>query len=54
MAKGISLHIGMNADDPHGYSLKPTRPGRKYSLLCAAYEPVTFDCDFRVGWVGPL
>ena len=54
MAKGISLHIGMNAVDPYGYPLKPTRPGRKYAVLSDDYEPVTFDCDFRVGWVGPL
>lgn len=54
MARGISLHIGMNAVDPGGYPLRPTRPGRKYVVLSDDYEPVEFDCDFRIGWVGPL
>lgn len=54
MAKGISLHIGMNEVDPNGYPLRPTRPGRKFVVLSDEYHPVSFDCDFKVGWVGPL
>lgn len=54
MAKGISLHIGMNEVDPSGYPLRPTRPGRKYVVLSDEYNPVSFDCDFKIGWVGPL
>ena len=54
MAKGISLHIGLNAVDPYGYPLAPTRRARKYVVLSDDYDPVSFDCDFRIGWVGPL
>ena len=54
MARGISLHIGMNAVDPNGYPLRPTRAGRKYAVLSEDYHPVRFDCDFTIGWVGPL
>ena len=54
MAKGISLHIGMNKVDPNGYPLRPTRRGKKYVVLSDKYDPVSFDCDFKIGWVGPL
>ena len=54
MAKGISLHVGMNEVDPYGYPLNPWRTGRKYAVLSDEYYPVRFDCDFRVGWIGPL
>ena len=54
MAKGLSLHIGMNKVDPSGYPLKPTRSGRKYVVLSEKYNPVRFDCEFNVGWEGPL
>jgi hypothetical protein len=54
MAKGISLHIGVDEVDPNGYPLTPTRTGRKYVVLSDDYHPVSFDCNFKVGWVGPL
>ena len=54
MAKGISLHIGVNEVDPNGYPLNPVRSGRKYAVLSDDYHPVHFDCNFQVGWVGPL
>lgn len=54
MAKGISLHIGVNEVDPYGYPLIPTRRARKYVVLSDKYNPVEFDCDFKIGWVGPL
>lgn len=54
MAKGISLHIGVNEVDPNGYPLTPTRTGRKYVVLSDDYHPVSFDCNFKIGWVGPL
>jgi hypothetical protein len=54
MAKGMSLHIGVNEVDPNGYPLDPVRSGRKYAVLSDDYHPVHFDCDFQVGWAGPL
>jgi len=54
MANGISLHIGMNKVDPSGYPLRPIRSGRKYVVLSENYQPVRFDCDFNIGWEGPL
>lgn len=54
MARGISLHIGINEVDPNGYPLNPVRSGRKYAVLSDDYHPVRFDCEFQVGWVGPL
>lgn len=54
MAKGISLHIGVNEVDPNGYPLNPGRRARQYVVLSDDYHPVSFDCDFKVGWVGPL
>lgn len=54
MARGISLHIGVNEVDPNGYPLKPTF-GRRYVVVSKDYEPVSFgDSDFNVGWVGNL
>jgi len=54
MAKGISLHIGINEVDAAGYPLNPVRTGRKYVVLSDDYHPVSFDCDFKIGWKGPL
>ena len=54
MAKGMSLHIGVNEVDPYGYPLNPVRSGRKYAVISEGYHPVQFDCKFQVGWVGPL
>ncbi len=54
MAKGISLHIGVNEVDPNGYPLNPRRRARQYVVLSDDYHPVSFDCDFGIGWVGPL
>ena len=54
MAKGMSLHIGVNEVDPNGYPLNPVRSGRKYAVLSDDYHPVQFDGNFQVGWVGPL
>lgn len=54
MAKGISLHIGVNEVDPNGYPLNPIRSGRHYAVLSDDYYPVHFDCKFQVGWVGTL
>jgi hypothetical protein len=54
MAKGISLHIGVNKVDPHGYPLRPSYSGRQYVVLSDDYRPVEFDCWFNVGWEGPL
>lgn len=54
MAKGISLHIGLNEVDPIGYPLKPTF-GRRYAIVSKDYEPVTFgNSSFNVGWIGNL
>jgi len=53
MAKGISLHIGINEVDAAGYPLNPVRTGRKYVVLSDDYHPVSFDCDFKIGWKGP-
>jgi hypothetical protein len=54
MAKGISLHIGVNKVDPIGYPLKPTRSGRKYAVVTENNDLVHIDGYFYVGWVGPL
>lgn len=54
MAKGISVHIGINEVDPYKYPLSPNRRGGKYVVLSDGYDPVDFDCDFWVGWKGPL
>lgn len=54
MAKGISLHIGVNEVDPEGYPLKPAY-GRRYAIVSKDYEPVTFgETAFNVGWIGNL
>jgi len=53
MAKGISLHIGLNRVDPNGYPLRPTY-GRHYVVISPDYEPVRFPSGFNVGWEGPL
>lgn len=54
MAKGISLHIGVNAVDPAGYPLMPVYQGWHQVVLSEKYNPVRFDCDFNIGWEGPL
>ncbi|MBT8085272.1 MAG: caspase family protein [Woeseia sp.] len=54
MAKGISLHIGVNEVDPEGYPLKPTY-GRRYVVVSKDYNPVSFgNTAFSIGWVGNL
>lgn len=54
MAKGISLHIGINKVDPSGYPLNPTYEGWRYAVVTKEYFPVRFHGDFNIGWEGPL
>ncbi len=54
MAKGISLHIGVNKVDPDGYPLNPTYSSPAYAVVSKDYRPVRFDDGFNVGWEGPL
>ena len=54
MAKGISLHIGVNSVDPGEYLLAPTHAGWESVVVTKEYYPVRFDGDFNVGWEGPL
>lgn len=54
MAKGISLHIGVDKVDPTCYPLLPIYQGWHQVVLSEKYNPVRFDCDFNVGWEGPL
>ena len=54
MAKGISLHIGVDKVDPAGYPLQPFYQGWHQVVLSEKYNPVRFDCDFQIGWEGPL
>lgn len=54
MARGISLHIGVNKVDPDGYPLNPTYTSPAYAVVSRDYHPVRFSDGFNVGWEGPL
>lgn len=54
MAKGVSLHIGVDKVDPEGYPLKPTYAGWECAVVTKEKPPLYFDGDFSIGWVGPL
>lgn len=54
MARGISLHIGVNKVDPCGYPLDPTYGSPAYAVVAKGYYPVRFSEGFNIGWEGPL
>ncbi|MEP6390255.1 MAG: caspase family protein [Halioglobus sp.] len=54
MAKGISLHIGVNRLDPASYQLAPTNQGWQCVVVNDEGEVTRFPGNFNVAWEGPL
>lgn len=54
MAKGISLHIGINRVDPVNYRLAPTHEGWECVVVNDQGALVRFPSSFHVAWEGPL
>lgn len=54
MAKGISLHIGVNKVDPASYKLAPTNQGWDCVVVNDQGEITRFPGNFNVAWEGPL